>query len=58
MKKVGKLIIYIYIGFFCEGWVCVCIGGDLWLIEDKVGRKLEVFFCFLLGKKFDLMCEF
>lgn len=58
MKKDGQAVTYTYIGPFREGRARACIGGDLRLIEDKAGRKLEVPSRFLLGKKPDLMREF
>lgn len=58
LKKNGKLIRYTYIGPFRAGRARACIGGDLLLIEDKAGRKLEVPARFLLGKKDDLAREF
>ncbi|MBX2872942.1 MAG: WG repeat-containing protein [Saprospiraceae bacterium] len=58
MKKDGQPITYTYIGPFREGRARACIGGDLGLIEDKAGRKLEEPSRFLLGKQPDLLREF
>lgn len=58
MKKDDKPITYTYIGPFRAGRARACIGGDLLLIQDKAGQKLEEPSRFLLGKKTDLIREF
>lgn len=58
LKKDGAPLRYTYIGPFRAGRARACLGGDLLLLEDKAGQKLEVPARFLLGGKNDFMREF